>query len=82
MFKLTPLLHCMDTVLRYKIKLVFYNSWNGCIHRNLHYKAVFLHIYNADIFAVFNIIPAQPKGRLQKHSLAIVYRNQWLNWFP
>ena len=21
-------------------------------------------------------------GRLQKHSLAIVYRNQWLNWFP
>ena len=20
--------------------------------------------------------------RLQKHSLAIVYRNQWLNWFP
>ena len=22
------------------------------------------------------------QGRLQKHSLAIVYRNQWLNWFP
>ena len=22
------------------------------------------------------------KGRLQKRSLAIVYRNQWLNWFP
>ena len=21
-------------------------------------------------------------GRLQKHNLAIVYRNQWLNWFP
>ena len=21
-------------------------------------------------------------GRLQKHSLAIVYRNQWLNWLP
>ena len=22
------------------------------------------------------------KARLQKHSLAIVYRNRWLNWFP
>ena len=22
------------------------------------------------------------KGQLQKHSLAIVYHNQWLNWFP
>ena len=22
------------------------------------------------------------KGRFQKHSLAIVYRNQWLNWLP
>ena len=22
------------------------------------------------------------QGRLQEHSLAIVYRNQWLNWFP
>ena len=21
-------------------------------------------------------------GQLQKHSLAIVFRNQWLNWFP
>ena len=21
-------------------------------------------------------------GRLQKHSSAIAYRNQWINWFP